>query len=186
MRSPGQARRRRRMRKPRLPRTLPSAPRNWSTRRWASNATHRRELRLRRADQSEPRRSAALEWQLDWVRLRESPSFSSRMLDSRVHCREGVQIRSDQRLVGGSWYVERLEVSVEAPFRTSVECSAETAAILTRCTAPISLRDLARDLVADGLIGSKGVEAAVVSLASFFVNAGCLDTELLPGPAADA
>lgn len=126
---------------------------------------------------------AALEWQLDWVRLRESPSFSSRMLDSRVQCREGVQIRSDQRVVGGSWNVERLEVSVEAPFRTSVECSAETAAILTRCTAPISLRDLARDLVADGLIGSKGVEAAVVSLASFFVNAGCLDTELLPAPA---
>ncbi|HEY7895260.1 MAG TPA: methyltransferase [Gemmatimonadaceae bacterium] len=126
---------------------------------------------------------AALEWQLDWVRLRESPEFAARMLDSRVHCLEGVQIRSDQRLVGGSWNVERLEVSVETPFRTSVECSAETAAILTRCTAPILLRDLARDLVADGLVGSKGVDAAVVSLASFFVNAGCLDTELLPAPA---
>ena len=117
------------------------------------------------------------------MRLRESPELRRSMLDSRVHCLEGVQIRSDQRLVGGSWNVERLEVSVETPFRTSVECSAETAAILTRCTAPILLRDLARDLVADGLVGSKGVDAAVVSLASFFVNAGCLDTELLPAPA---
>lgn len=126
---------------------------------------------------------AALEWQLDWVRLRESPAFAGRLLDSRVHCREGVQIRSDQRLVDGSWKVGRLDVSVEAPFRTSVECSAETAAILTRCTTPISLRNLARDLVADGLVASEGVEAAVVSLASFFVNAGCLDTELLPAPA---
>ncbi len=125
----------------------------------------------------------SLEWQLDWVRLRESPGFARRMLDSRVHCREGVQIRSDQRLVDGAWKVERVDVSVEAPFRTSVECSADTAAILSRCTTPISLRDLARDLVADGLVGAQGVEAAVVSLVSFFVNAGCLDVELLPAPA---
>lgn len=128
----------------------------------------------------------SLEWQLDWVRLRESPDFSRRMLESRVWCRDGLQIRSDQRLVDGAWRVERIDVSVEAPFRTSIECSAETAAILTRCTAPIALRDLARDLVADGLVGSEGVESAVVSLAAFFVNAGCLDTELLPAPAADA
>jgi SAM-dependent methyltransferase len=128
----------------------------------------------------------SLEWQLDWVRLRESPDFSKRALESRVHCRPGVHIRTEQRLVDGAWKVERVDVSAESPFRTSVECSAETASILTRCTAPITLRDLARDLVADGMVGSAGAEDAVVSLASFFVNAGYLDVDLLPAPAAVA
>lgn len=129
---------------------------------------------------------ASLEWQLNWVRLRESPAFAARMLESRVRCREGLHIQSNQRLVNGSWQLERVDVTAEAPFRTSVECSTETAAILTRCTAPIVLRDLARDLVADGLVGSDGVEAAVVSLVSFFVNAGCLEVDLLPTPAVAA
>ncbi|HKV51467.1 MAG TPA: class I SAM-dependent methyltransferase [Gemmatimonadaceae bacterium] len=128
----------------------------------------------------------SLEWQLDWVRLRESPDFAQRILDATVHCRPDVRIRTEQRLVNGVWNVGRVDVSAESPFRTSVECSAETASILTRCTTPITLRDLARDLVADGLVGSAGAEAAVVSLVSFFVNAGYLDIDLLPAPAAVA
>lgn len=124
----------------------------------------------------------SLDWQLDWVRLRESPGFAGRLLDSRVRCREGLHVHSDQRLADGAWRVERLDLSVDAPFRTSVECSAETGAILTRCPGAIGVRDLARDLVADGLVGEEGAEDAVVSLVSFFVNAGCLETELLPSP----
>lgn len=146
------------------------------------HASHRTPFTARRSAGTAPL-GESLEWQLDWVRLRESPEFVQRVLDSRVHCREGVNIRSDQRLVDGAWRVEHVDVSVEAPFRTSVECSPETASILSRCTAPIALRDLARDLVADGLVGSAGVDAAVVSLVSFFVNAGCLDVDLLPAPA---
>jgi len=84
------------------------------------------------------------------------------------------------------WRVERVDLSVDAPFRTSVECSAETGAILTRCTAAIRVRQLARDLVASGLVGSEGAEEAVVSLVAFFVNAGCLETDLLPSPASIA
>src|SRR6185312_3503887 len=76
----------------------------------------------------------SLDWELDWVRNRESPGFAARLLDSRVRCRDGVRIRSDQRLADGGWRIERVELSVEAPFRTNVECSAETGAILTRCT----------------------------------------------------
>ena len=82
-----------------------------------------------------------------------------------------------------SWDVA---VSVEAPFRTNVECSPETGAILTRCTESIGVRELARALVADGLVGVDGAEEAIVSLVSFFVNAGCLETELLPLPVAAA
>jgi len=128
----------------------------------------------------------SLEWQLDWVRLRQSTGFAERLLDARVRCRGGMRLHSEQRLVDRAWRVERCEVSAESPFRTSVECSAETAAILTRCTDPIGLRELARGLVRDGLVGSEGSEDAVVSVASFFVNAGCLETELLPTPAAVA
>jgi SAM-dependent methyltransferase len=128
----------------------------------------------------------SLDWQLDWVRLRESPGFAERLLGSRVWCRDGARIRSDQRLTDGDWRVERVDLSVDAPFRTSVECSAETGAILTRCTAAIRVRQLARDLVASGLVGSEGAEEAVVSLVAFFVNAGCLETDLLPSPASIA
>ena len=125
----------------------------------------------------------SLDWQLDWARMRESPEFTARLLDSGVWCRDGVRIRSDQQLVDGAWRIERVELSVEAPFRTHVECSAETGAILTRCTQRIGVRDLARALVADRLVGAAGAEDAIVSLVSFFVNAGCLETELLPSPA---
>lgn len=128
----------------------------------------------------------SLDWELDWVRNRESPGFAARLLDSRVRCRDGVRIRSDQRLADGGWRIERVELSVEAPFRTNVECSAETGAILTRCTESIGVRELARALVADGLVGVDGAEEAIVSLVSFFVNAGCLETELLPLPVAAA
>ncbi len=128
----------------------------------------------------------SLDWELDWRRLRESHGFAERVLDSHVRCRDGTRIRSDQQLVDGSWRVERIELMTEAPFRTSVECSPETGAVLARCTEAVKVRDLARALVADALVGPDGAEEAMVSLVSFFVNAGCLETDLLPSPASVA
>lgn len=128
----------------------------------------------------------SLDWELDWRRLRESPGFGERLLDSRVRCREGARIRSDQQLVDGAWRVERIELVMETPFRTSVECSPETGAILARCTEAVRVRDLAHTLVADGMVGPDGAEEAMASLVSFFVNAGCLETDLLPSPASIA
>jgi len=125
----------------------------------------------------------SLDWELDWRRVRESRGFAERLLDSRVRCRDGVRIRSDQHLVDGAWRVEKIELLVETPFRTSVECSPETGAILARCTEAVNVRDLARTLVADALVGPDGAEEAMVSLVSFFVNAGCLETDLFPLPA---
>jgi len=124
----------------------------------------------------------ALDWELDWRRLRESKGFAERLLESRVWCRNGARIRSDQQLVDGDWRVERIELQSEAPFRTSVDCSPETGAILARCTKPVRVRDLAHALVADALVGPDGAFEALVSLVSFFVNAGCLETDLLPSP----
>lgn len=124
----------------------------------------------------------SLDWELDWRHLRESRGFSERLLDSHVRCRDGSRIRSDQQLVDGAWRVDRLELMAEVPFRTSVECSPETGAILARCTESVRVRDLAHTLVAEGLVGPGGAEEALVSLVSFFVNAGCLETDLLPSP----
>ena len=128
----------------------------------------------------------SLDWELDWRRLRDSHGFAERLLESRVRCRDGARIRSDQQLVDGNWRVERIELMTEAPFRTSVECSPETGAVLARCTEAVRVRDLAHALVADALVGPDGAEEAMVSLVSFFVNAGCLETDLLPAPASIA
>mgnify|MGYP001605231724 CR=1 FL=1 len=127
-----------------------------------------------------------LDWQLAWERLRESPQFTERLLAARVRCAERLRIRSSQRLEGASWLVDRCDAVTEWPFRASIECSGETAVILMRCDGSLTVGDLARALVSDGLLSADGADEAMASLIGFFVGAGCLESDLLPFVGRDA
>jgi SAM-dependent methyltransferase len=122
----------------------------------------------------------ALDWQLAWERLRASPGFDDRLLGSRVRCSDGLRVSTEQALGSGGWCVSRCELIAEGPFPTRVECPAGTAAILMRCDGTTTVRDLARALVDEGLLAADGAEAATVSFASFFIGAGCLESDAVP------
>jgi hypothetical protein len=122
----------------------------------------------------------ALDWQLAWERLRESPGFADRLLDARVRCTDGLVVRTDQSFGSAGWRLKRCDISTERPFRTSVACSVETAAILMRCDGTTTVRELARLLAGEGVLHVEDADARTASLVSFFVGAGCLECDAFP------
>lgn len=125
----------------------------------------------------------SLDWLLGWERLRESPGFEDRLLEVPIRCSEGLRVHIEQALGNGDevgWRVERCDVIAERPFRTSIGCTAETAAIVMRCDGRSTVRELARDLERDGLLPGDEAVSSTVSLVSFFVGAGCLESDAFP------
>jgi methylase of polypeptide subunit release factors len=144
------------------------------------HAVPRAPITLRRAVGARRRVGEALDWQLEWERLRSSPGFDDRLLRSRIRCRDGLRVITEQELGSGGWRVSRCELAVDGPLPTRVACPTEMAAILMRCDGTTTVRDLARVLVDEGLVAADGAEAATVSFVSFFIGAGCLESDAVP------
>lgn len=127
---------------------------------------------------------AAIAWLFDWNLLQRAPDFRERLLGGRLRVPVGVTVRTERRNGRAGWGVTKGQVDTETPFLASVDCSANTAALVIRCDGTVTPGDLAREVSVEAGMGLREAEQGLVEFATAFVGAGCLISEMLPSPGA--